>query len=83
MQRCEWINQFVEDNWLPCRFISVSTGVFMSRNEEAKKDAERQVSDELANQPKQNGPGTEESKGKRAESEKKLQDIRTEEAATK
>jgi hypothetical protein len=55
----------------------------MSRNEEAKKDAERQVSDELANQPKQNGAGTEESKGKRADAEKKLKDIRTEEAATK
>ena len=29
----------------------------MSRNEEAKKDAERRVSDKLANQPKQNGAG--------------------------
>jgi hypothetical protein len=58
--------------------------VSMSRNEEAKKDAEQQVSDELANQPKQNGAGTEESKGRRADAEKKLKDIRTEkEAATK
>jgi hypothetical protein len=73
----------VEDNRLPCRSIAASTGVSMSRNEEAKRDAERQITDELANQPKQDGPGTEESKGKRADSEKKLHDIRTEEAATK
>jgi hypothetical protein len=55
----------------------------MSRNEEAKKDAEQQVSEELANQPKQNGAGTEESKDRRADAEKKLKDTRTPEAATK
>ena len=44
----------------------------MSSNEEAKRDAERQVSEELAKQPKQDGPGTEESKERRAEAEKKL-----------
>jgi hypothetical protein len=55
----------------------------MSRNEEAKKDAEQQVSEELANQPKQNGAGTEESKDRRAEAEKKLKDTRTPEGATK
>jgi hypothetical protein len=55
----------------------------MSRNEEAKKDAERRVTDELANQPKQNGTGTEESKEKRADAEKTLRDEKTEEATTK
>jgi hypothetical protein len=55
----------------------------MSRNEEAKKDAEQQVSEELANQPKQNGAGTEESKDRRAEAEQKLKDARTPEGATK
>jgi hypothetical protein len=54
----------------------------MSGNEEAKKDAEQKVSEELANQPKQNGAGTEESKDRRADAEKKLKDIRTPEAAT-
>jgi hypothetical protein len=54
----------------------------MSQNEEAKRDAEQQVSDELANQPKQNGAGTEGSKGKRADAEKKLMDLRTEKEAT-
>jgi hypothetical protein len=55
----------------------------MSRNEEAKKDAERRVSDELANQPKQNGAGTEESKERRADAEKTLTDKKTGEATTK
>jgi hypothetical protein len=55
----------------------------MSRNEEAKKDAEQQVSEELANQPKQNGAGTEESKERRAEAEKKLNETRTKGATTK
>ena len=55
----------------------------MSRNEEAKKDAEQQVSEELANQPKQNGAGTEEAKDRRADAEKKLKATRTPEAATK
>jgi len=55
----------------------------MSRNEEAKKDAERRVTDELANQPKQNGAGTEESKERRADAEKTLRDKKTEEATTK
>jgi hypothetical protein len=50
----------------------------MSRNEEAKRDAERRVSDELANQPKQNGAGTEESKERRADAEKTLTDKNTE-----
>jgi hypothetical protein len=40
----------------------------MSGNEEAKKE----VSKELANQPKQDGPGKEESKRKRADAEEKL-----------
>jgi hypothetical protein len=48
----------------------------MSRNAEAKKDAEQQVSEELANQPKQNGAGTEESKGRRADAEKALNDTK-------
>jgi hypothetical protein len=55
----------------------------MIGNEQAKKDAEQQVSDELANQPKQNGVGTEESKGRRAEAEKKLTDTRRGEGTTK
>jgi hypothetical protein len=55
----------------------------MSRNEEAKKDAERRVSDELANQPKHNGAETEESKGRRADAEKTLTDQKTREATTK
>jgi hypothetical protein len=50
----------------------------MSRNEEAKRDAERRVSDELANQPKQNGAGTGESKERRADAEKTLTDKKTE-----
>jgi hypothetical protein len=41
------------------------------------EEAEKQVSDELANQPKQDGPGTEESKERRADAEKKLKDNRT------
>jgi hypothetical protein len=44
----------------------------MSGNEEAKRDAERQVSKELANQPKQDGPEKEESKDRRADAEEKL-----------
>jgi hypothetical protein len=55
----------------------------MSGSEEAKKDAERQVSDELASQPKRNGAGTEESKERRADAEKKLTDTQTREARTK
>ena len=55
----------------------------MSRNEEAKRDAIQQVSEELANQPKQDGPGTEESKGRRADAEKKLTEHSTEQASTK
>jgi hypothetical protein len=55
----------------------------MSRNEEAKKDAERRVTGELANQPKQNGAGTEESKERRPDAEKTLKDKKTEEATTK
>jgi hypothetical protein len=47
-------------------------GFVMSGNEEAKRDAERQVSKELANQPKQDGPGKEESKDRRADAEEKL-----------
>jgi hypothetical protein len=44
----------------------------MSGNEESKKNAEQQVSKELANQPKQNGREKEESKGRRADAEEKL-----------
>jgi hypothetical protein len=58
-------------------------GFSMSGSEEAKKDAERQVSDELASQPKQNGAGTGESKERRADAEKKLTDTETREARTK
>jgi hypothetical protein len=47
-------------------------------NEETKRKAEQQVSQELANQPKQDGPGTEESKERRAQAEKKLTDSRSE-----
>jgi hypothetical protein len=49
----------------------------MSGNEKAKRDAEQQVSDELANQPKQNDAGIEDSKERRADAEKKLTDTRT------
>jgi hypothetical protein len=49
----------------------------MSGTEEAKRDAERQVSDELANQPKQEGEGTQESKEKRANAEKALHDLKS------
>jgi hypothetical protein len=53
--------------------ISAGTrGLSMSGNEEAKRDAEQQVSKELANQPKQDGPGKEESKDRRAHAEEKL-----------
>jgi hypothetical protein len=55
----------------------------MSGNETAKKDAEQQVSDELANQPKQNDSGTEESKERRADAEKKLMEIRAREPPAK
>jgi hypothetical protein len=55
----------------------------MSGNEDAKSDTERQVSDELANQPKQEGEGTQESKERRANAEKKLKDLKTAEAGTK
>jgi hypothetical protein len=58
--------------------LSSYWSVSMSRNEEAKRDAERRVSDELANQPKQNGAGTEESKERRADAEKTLTDKKTE-----
>jgi hypothetical protein len=44
----------------------------MSGNEEAKRDAEEQVSKELANQPKRDGPEKEESKNRRADAEEKL-----------
>ncbi len=36
------------------------------------KEAEHRVSEELAKQPKQEGPGKEESKDKRADAEEKL-----------
>jgi hypothetical protein len=55
----------------------------MTRNEEAKKDAERRVTEELANQPKQNGAGTDQSKERRADAEKTLMDKKNEEATTK
>ena len=44
----------------------------MSGNEESKREAEHQVSQELANQPKQDGPGKEKSKDRRADAEEKL-----------
>ncbi len=54
----------------------------MSPNEQEKKDAEKRISDELANQPKQNGAGTEESKERRADAEKTLKDKKTADATT-
>jgi hypothetical protein len=48
-------------------------GLSMSGNEEAKRDAEEQVSKELANQPKEDGgPAKEESRNRRADAEEKL-----------
>ena len=47
-------------------------GLSMSGNEEAKREAEKRVSKELANQPKQDGPEKEESKDRRADAEEKL-----------
>ncbi len=44
----------------------------MSGNEQAKREAEERVSKELADQPKQDGPGKEESKDRRADAEEKL-----------
>jgi hypothetical protein len=44
----------------------------MSGNEESKRDEEQRVSKELANQPKQDGPGKEQSKERRADAEEKL-----------
>jgi hypothetical protein len=44
----------------------------MSESQEAKRDAEQQVSKELANQPKRDGPEKEESKNRRADAEEKL-----------
>jgi hypothetical protein len=52
--------------------LSQYDGLSMSGNEEAKRDAEQQVSKELANQPKQDGLGKEESKDGRADAEEKL-----------
>lgn len=52
--------------------LSRYEGLSMSGNKEAKRDAEQQVSKELANQPKQDGPGKEESKDRRADAEEKL-----------
>jgi hypothetical protein len=54
----------------------------MSESSDAKKDAERRISDELANQPKQDGANTEESKEKRSQAEKQLQDKKTAGAST-
>jgi hypothetical protein len=44
----------------------------MSGNKEAKREAEQQVSKELANQPKRDGPEKEESEDRRADAEEKL-----------
>ena len=44
----------------------------MSGSQEAKREAEEHVSKELATQPKQDGPGKEKSKDRRAEAEEKL-----------
>jgi hypothetical protein len=44
----------------------------MTGSRQAKREAEDQVSKELAKQPKQDGPGKEESKDRRAEAEEKL-----------
>jgi hypothetical protein len=52
--------------------LSQYEGSFMSGNEEAKRHAEEQVSKELANQPKRDGPEKEESKNRRADAEEKL-----------
>jgi hypothetical protein len=55
----------------------------MSQLEQVKRDAEQQVSDELANQPKQDDAATEEVKERRADAEKKLNDARTADATSK
>jgi hypothetical protein len=47
-----------------------------SEREEAKKKALKDVADEMANQPKQDGEGTEESKEKRADAEKRVAEQR-------
>jgi hypothetical protein len=52
--------------------LNLYEGLSMSGSEEAKRDAEQQVSKELANQPKQDGPEKEESKDRRADAEEKL-----------
>jgi hypothetical protein len=52
--------------------LSRYEGLSMSGNEETKRGAEEQVSKELANQPKQDGPAKEESKDRRADAEEKL-----------
>jgi hypothetical protein len=54
------------------RHLSRYEGLSMSGNEETKRDAEEQVSKELANQPKQDGAAKEESKDRRADAEEKL-----------
>ena len=55
----------------------------MSQKDEAKKDAEKTVSDELASQPKQDGPGTGASKEKREGAEKHLRDQHATEGSTR
>jgi hypothetical protein len=56
----------------PVVHLSRYEGLHMSGRQEAKREAEEQVSKELANQPKQDGPGKEESKDRRADAEEKL-----------
>jgi hypothetical protein len=48
----------------------------MSQIEQVKREAEQQVSEELANQPKQDDASTEQVKARRADAEKKLNDAR-------
>jgi hypothetical protein len=42
----------------------------MSETKETKQEAERQLTDELAKRPKDDGPGTKESDDRRADAEK-------------
>lgn len=60
-------------NWLPLGVhLTGYEGLCMSGNQDDKREAEQQVSKELANQPKRNGPEKEESKDRRADAEEKL-----------
>ena len=55
----------------------------MSGHASEKDNAEQQVSDELAKQPKQDGEDANDSRERRAGAEAKLKDLKTEKASTK